>query len=203
MQAAGKQISVGILGAGFAGLRCADLLLQHGCKVTIFEARNRLGGRVAQSNHLGHLVDLGPNWIHGTENNPILRIAKETGTLLHAWDENSVIFGPGGDALDAFETDEYSSLLWDDGLIASAFRYSNEHHAAIGPERSLHDFFVEKAERLFLDQPEDVARRKRETLLQVASMWGAYIGSSVTRQSLKFFWMEECIQGENPCGRDV
>jgi len=58
MQAAGKQISVGILGAGFAGLRCADLLLQHGCKVTIFEARNRLGGRVAQSNHLGHLVDL-------------------------------------------------------------------------------------------------------------------------------------------------
>ncbi|KAK0247834.1 hypothetical protein B0A54_16543 [Friedmanniomyces endolithicus] len=198
MQAAGKQISVGILGAGFAGLRCADLLLQHGCKVTIFEARNRLGGRVAQSNHLGHLVDLGPNWIHGTENNPILRIAKETGTLLHAWDENSVIFGPGGDALDAFETDEYSSLLWDDGLIASAFRYSNEHHAAIGPERSLHDFFVQKAERLFLDQPEDVARRKRETLLQVASMWGAYIGSSVTRQSLKFFWMEECIQGENP-----
>lgn len=53
-----RQVSVGIVGAGFAGLRCADVLLQHGCKVTIFEARNRLGGRVAQSNHLGHLVDL-------------------------------------------------------------------------------------------------------------------------------------------------
>ena len=53
-----RQISIGIVGAGFAGLRCADVLLQHGCKVTIFEARNRLGGRVAQSNHLGHLVDL-------------------------------------------------------------------------------------------------------------------------------------------------
>jgi len=53
-----RQISVGIVGTGFAGLRCADILLQHGCKVTIFEARNRLGGRVAQSNHLGHSVDL-------------------------------------------------------------------------------------------------------------------------------------------------
>ena len=52
------QIHVGIVGAGFAGLRCADVLLQHGCKVTIFEARDRMGGRVAQSNHLGHLVDL-------------------------------------------------------------------------------------------------------------------------------------------------
>ncbi|KAK1078319.1 hypothetical protein LTR48_008508, partial [Friedmanniomyces endolithicus] len=140
----------------------------------------------------------GPNWIHGTDNNPILRIAKETGTHLHAWNEDSVIFGPDGNALDASETHEYSSLLWDDGLIADAFRYSNEHHAAIDSHRSLHDFFVEKAGSLFLDLPEDVARRKREMLLQVASMWGAYIGSSVTRQSLKFFWLEECIQGENP-----
>jgi monoamine oxidase len=53
-----QMIHVGIVGAGFAGLRCADVLLQHGVKVTIFEARNRLGGRVGQSWHLGHAVDL-------------------------------------------------------------------------------------------------------------------------------------------------
>jgi hypothetical protein len=53
-----QPISVGIVGAGFAGLRCADILLQHGFKVTILEARNRLGGRVGQSWHLGHQVDL-------------------------------------------------------------------------------------------------------------------------------------------------
>lgn len=51
-------ISVGVVGAGFAGLRCADILLQHGFKVTILEARDRLGGRVGQSWHLGHPVDL-------------------------------------------------------------------------------------------------------------------------------------------------
>lgn len=53
-----RPISVGIVGAGFAGLRCADVLIKHGVKVTIFEARDRLGGRVAQSNHLGAAVDL-------------------------------------------------------------------------------------------------------------------------------------------------
>ena len=59
MMATSKQaVSVGIVGAGFAGLRCADVLLRRGVKVTIFEARNRLGGRVGQSWKLGHAVDL-------------------------------------------------------------------------------------------------------------------------------------------------
>ncbi|KAK3114485.1 hypothetical protein LTR53_007172 [Teratosphaeriaceae sp. CCFEE 6253] len=195
---ASRTLSVGIVGAGFAGLRCADVLLQHGCRVTIFEARNRLGGRVAQSNQIGHPVDLGPNWIHGTNDNPILEIAIKTSTRLHTWSEDSAIIGPDGEPLTATEADAYSSLLWDDGLIAEAFRYSNEHSAEIDPERSLYDFFAERAEGLFATEPEDVAKRKRGTLLQVASMWGAYTGSPVTRQSLKFFWMEECIQGENP-----
>ncbi len=51
-------LEVCVVGAGLAGLRCADVLAQRGCKVTILEARDRIGGRVAQSDHLGHLVDL-------------------------------------------------------------------------------------------------------------------------------------------------
>jgi NADPH-dependent 2,4-dienoyl-CoA reductase/sulfur reductase-like enzyme len=35
-----------VVGAGIAGLRCAEILLIHGIKVTILEARNRIGGRV-------------------------------------------------------------------------------------------------------------------------------------------------------------
>ena len=35
-----------IVGAGFAGLRCADVLTQKGIKVTILEGRDRIGGRV-------------------------------------------------------------------------------------------------------------------------------------------------------------
>lgn len=47
-----KQLRVGIVGAGFAGLRCADVLLQYGHQVTIYEARNRVGGRVSLSRAL-------------------------------------------------------------------------------------------------------------------------------------------------------
>lgn len=42
----GRKPHVCIVGAGFAGLRCADILLQRGVKVTIYEARDRVGGRV-------------------------------------------------------------------------------------------------------------------------------------------------------------
>ena len=41
---------VGIIGAGLAGLRCADVLLARGVKVTFLEGRNRVGGRVCQPN---------------------------------------------------------------------------------------------------------------------------------------------------------
>ena len=41
-----------IVGAGPAGLRCATVLLEQGCKVTLVEARNRIGGRVRTQTNL-------------------------------------------------------------------------------------------------------------------------------------------------------
>lgn len=38
-----------VVGAGIAGLRCAAALLEKGARVTIFEARDRIGGRVRDS----------------------------------------------------------------------------------------------------------------------------------------------------------
>ena len=35
-----------VVGAGIAGLRCAAVLHENGIRVTILEARNRVGGRV-------------------------------------------------------------------------------------------------------------------------------------------------------------
>ena len=42
-----RNVHVGIIGAGLAGLRCAEVLVEEGVKVTIIEARDRLGGRVS------------------------------------------------------------------------------------------------------------------------------------------------------------
>jgi len=93
---------------------------------------------------------------------------------------------------------EYGQMLWDDGLIAEAFKYSNENKDSIPVETSLYDFFEERVAKMFQDLPADQAEKKRRALLNVASMWGAYVGSPVTRQSLRFYWLEECIEGENP-----
>jgi ribulose 1,5-bisphosphate synthetase/thiazole synthase len=40
-------IRVCVVGAGLAGLRCAEILAQAGVDVTLYEARDRVGGRVS------------------------------------------------------------------------------------------------------------------------------------------------------------
>ena len=43
-----------VVGAGMAGLRCAEVLLENGFKVTILEARKRIGGRVSLLQLVSH-----------------------------------------------------------------------------------------------------------------------------------------------------
>ena len=44
-----QNLRIGIIGAGLAGLRCAEVLVEGGYNVTVIEARDRLGGRVSFS----------------------------------------------------------------------------------------------------------------------------------------------------------
>jgi NAD(P)-binding Rossmann-like domain len=43
----GRRPHVVVVGAGVAGLRCAEALLDGGIRVTLVEGRNRVGGRVS------------------------------------------------------------------------------------------------------------------------------------------------------------
>ena len=45
----GKIPNIAIIGAGISGLRCADVLIKSGARVTIYEARDRIGGRVCRA----------------------------------------------------------------------------------------------------------------------------------------------------------
>jgi len=81
-----------------------------------------------------------------------------------------------------------STLVWE--IIAEAFEHSSKHGKSIPESDSLYDFFREKAKEKFPDQKED-----EELLLQMSEMWGAYIGDPISRQSLRFAWMEECCGG--------
>ncbi len=57
-----------VIGAGVSGLSAATTLKKHGFKVTVLEARNRIGGRVWSDTTLGFTVDIGASWIHGIKN---------------------------------------------------------------------------------------------------------------------------------------
>ncbi|KAL7814505.1 FAD/NAD(P)-binding domain-containing protein [Trichoderma gracile] len=186
---------VGIIGAGLSGLRCADILLQHGFQVTIIEGRDRIGGRLYQERlGNGHLVDMGPNWIHGTDDNPMLDLAKQTGTAVGTWDLTSYVFDESGSLLPVQEGEAYATMVWD--IIQDAFVYSNKSSADIDERVSLLEFFKEKVVEK-IPETEENFQKKRETVLQMSEMWGTFVGSPVGQQSLKFFWLEECIEGEN------
>ncbi|THC92089.1 hypothetical protein EYZ11_008442 [Aspergillus tanneri] len=144
----GKKPHVAIIGAGFSGLRCADILAQNGAQVTVFEARNRTGGRVHQSKIEDHLVDLGPNWIHGTGKNPIVGIAALTETTIEDFNGYQMLFAPDRNLLDSELAIKLSEVLWN--TIGEAFKYSNAHKDTIPPDRSLLDFFRERIEKTSL-----------------------------------------------------
>ena len=67
-----------VIGSGIAGMTAAELLLNNGYKVTILEARERIGGRIYTDNHIfSHNgqpvpIDVGASWIHGDQNQPLM-----------------------------------------------------------------------------------------------------------------------------------
>jgi Flavin containing amine oxidoreductase len=138
----------------------------------------------------GQVVDMGPNWIHGTDNNPILDLAKETGTVTHGWGEGvKNIFDESGHILK--DAAKLNGAMWN--IVLQAFEHSTKNTSTIDPKESLYDFFKEKAKELFPDAMMHESQRK--TVMQFSEMWGAMVGSSVHTQSLKYFWLEECIEG--------
>lgn len=190
-----RKLHIGVVGAGLAGLRCADLLLRNGFRVTVLEARNRLGGRLHQERlPNGHLIDTGPNWIHGTEDNPIMDLATETKTTVGSWDTESYVFDEAGELLSTSNGTSYSTTVWN--IIKDAFEYSNKYCSEIDPAKTLQDFFREQVPVRILETEDDYMK-KRHTVLQLSELWGAFVGSPIEKQSLKFFWLEECIDGEN------
>src|SRR6185436_9466742 len=58
-----------VVGAGISGLSAAREMRYSGIKVTVLEARDRIGGRVWTDRSLGLPVDMGAGWIQGINGN--------------------------------------------------------------------------------------------------------------------------------------
>lgn len=111
------------------------------------------------------------------------------------WDGRQSVVDALGHYLSDKEAADSTELVW--SIIEQAMKHSNAESGTIPPEKSLYNYFEEAVENLFMDATTDEAKRKRQTILQMSEMWGAFVGSPIQQQSLKFFWMEECIDGEN------
>lgn len=135
----------------------------------------------------------GPNWIHGTGDNPISTIADSTKTTVEDFNENQVIFSRDGKPLDDELATKASEFVWT--TIDEAFEYSNTYKDSISPTRSLFDFFKDNVEKRT-----DFSTVEKEACLEYGKLWGSYVGDPVEKQSLKFFCLEECLDSsEFPC----
>jgi len=74
----GEEAHIIVVGAGVAGLAAANQLQQAGYRVTVLEARDRIGGRIWTSDQMAGIpLDLGASWIHGIVGNPLSTLAVE------------------------------------------------------------------------------------------------------------------------------
>lgn len=74
--------AVAVIGAGVAGLAAAGALREAGARVTVLEARDRIGGRVCTDTSWGMPVELGAAWVHGVRGNPITALVRSGGSAL-------------------------------------------------------------------------------------------------------------------------
>jgi len=109
----GRAAKIAVIGAGMSGLSAAHRLATAGRNVTIFEARNRIGGRVFTDTSLGVPLDLGASWIHGVNGNPLTRLANAAGQLRVATDDRYVIRGGDGRAMKDSESPWWLSNVVD------------------------------------------------------------------------------------------
>ncbi|MGH7583274.1 MAG: flavin monoamine oxidase family protein [Gemmatimonadales bacterium] len=88
-----------VLGGGLAGLAAAQRLCDAGLQVTVVEARDRLGGRVATERDpaIDYPIELGPEWLD--RGGPMHRLCAGTGARVRdavgkfVWRENGVFHG--------------------------------------------------------------------------------------------------------------
>jgi len=172
-----------VVGAGISGLTVANALTQAGVECAVFEARDRVGGRLHTVDLDGCPVDLGGSWIHMPTGNPMSAFARLAEVSCRSADPVPEMAGfdcGEGRRLSAAETSELLDVYLvrfpeaADGLLAR-----------LGPDASMAeaiDAFVAAA-----GQPPGPARRARQMLHAGIEAESADLAG---RQSLRWMWNE-------------
>lgn len=85
------------------------------------------------------------------------------------------------------ELNKHNEVMW--GIIESGIKYSTEKSHSIPQSRSLLDFFTSTIKE------KGLSKSASTLVIQLAKIWGNFVGGAIERQSLKYLWLEECIDG--------
>ncbi|TRY96025.1 hypothetical protein DNTS_006091 [Danionella cerebrum] len=163
--------SIVVVGAGVAGLAAAKKLREHGFSdVTVLEATEKPGGRVATAKIGDKSVDAGAQYIHGaSDKNPVFHLLKNSGFLDQLPDEgNDQYFNDKGLKLDA----DFSKSAYETGERIIQYYGS-------GSGRSLGEHYAEKTQ-VVIDsiQDTDEQMRTRNVLALVGKDMLVDVGAS-------------------------
>jgi phosphoethanolamine N-methyltransferase len=143
-----------VVGAGVSGLTAARDLERGGADVTVFDARDRIGGRTWTADVGGAPIDLGASWIHGPIDNPLADEVRDAGLT---W-ANDGVWGMG---LTVFvEGEGWAPAHVAATLVASQADFDPaEAAAALGPAATYRDaaeWYV--GDRRLIGEQADVVR---------------------------------------------
>jgi monoamine oxidase len=101
-----------VVGAGAAGLSCAQNMRRAGLDVVVLEAQARIGGRMKTSRAWPDMpVELGASWVHGVSGNPAGELAGAAGLDLRPTDyDNRLVYSEFDGLLDQRALDRLESL---------------------------------------------------------------------------------------------
>jgi hypothetical protein len=116
-----------------------------------------------------------------------MKLALETNTTLRFIDEATLVYDTQGSPVDKKKVASGCDMMW--SILSDAFKYSNESCEEIAPSLSLKEFFEKKLAEKSLDSED------KDFIMLLAETWGGFIGDPWQRQSLKWFWLEECLDG--------
>ncbi|MCJ1309855.1 hypothetical protein MMC25_003516 [Agyrium rufum] len=118
-----------------------------------------------------------------------MKLVDETKSELCSMGEDSFVYDSHGNVMDNDKASQDFTKIWD--IISDAFRYSNESCADISHGESLKDYFQKRL------AVESAGVEYCAKVLELAEVWGSFIGDPFEMQSLKWFWFEECLDGDN------
>lgn len=142
-----------VVGAGMAGLSAARELQSRGYRVTVVEARQRIGGRTWTDHSLGAPIDLGASWIEGTRGNPVAALATQFGVRTVATGQDLGAWGPDGRRLSDATIEGYDKafeeLMGEVERLAASF--DRDISIGEGVRRALEGETLDAGERRALD----------------------------------------------------